>query len=1030
MKEFKLNAIAFFISSLLTTGTAYSEIHNTDGLFTDGSGGVISGSGTIEADRNYNIIGTSGENNSISVDGDGSITVTHNGGSPMIPGWGEFDQGSFVLTNGSVVVINNGTINLGSGSTVNTNYGDLIEGVFASRPDLPLDMDYDFVFGVGINDIVGASESSLLKQGKIIAGDLTINMSHKRDNKRVMGLHISKDNGTLELSGLTNINTTALGNNSNAWGIYIREGALINAEDFNILSKGQASALGILANSTYNSAPTIVRYNNATINSIGDDIAAGIIIGSGDVTALGDTNLEINVVKSGGTGEGIELNYGGDANDKNLHSYFTAHGDTNILLKSGADEIDLYGAISSGASDLTTNDLTITFDTQGYQQTKGTGLIATTDTSGKQEGKGKIAIKGDLNIDSGDINNNGIWRYVVANNGGDILLDGKVSLGLKNNNPDAIALLSENEGSQITTTGKNMNVVGTFESRDSGQINIQASDASHFMGGFTTSTNGVGNLTLSEGSMWNITKDSQLTNLTLNDSSLNFMHAGFKSKNLSRDEAGFMSLLVESDFSGNNGNLVMNTKLGNDNSLTDRLIVNGDTSGSTNVKVMNTGGMGGLTANGIELITVKGISAGEFIQNGRIVAGSYDYTLQRGIGQNSANWYLSSALSPVTPETPETPETPPQTIPGNPEKPESSTPETPSKPESDIPDGPQVSLPQTPENTNPNPAPKHAVRPEAGLYGMNLAAANTLFSIRLHDRLGETYYIDSLTGKKATTSLWLRNIGGHTRQRDGSEQLKLQSNRYVMQLGGDITQWSSNSDDRFHLGVMGGYANQKSSSVNQYTNYRASSQVNGYSLGVYGTWLQFNGGNKGAYIDTWAQYNWFDNTISGEGIEAEKYESEGITAALESGYTFKLTDLSKRNALFIQPKIQLTWMGVKADSHTEVNGTKVEGNGNDNLQTRVGLRLYSNGHNKLDDGLNRDFQPFIEANWINNSKTFGASFNGEKMNLVGRKNTGEIKTGVEGQINSKLLVWGNVSHQIGGKGYSDTQGMLGVKYNW
>ena len=569
-----------------------------------------------------------------------------------------------------------------------------------------------------------------------------------------------------------------------------------------------------------------------------------------------------------------------------------------------------------------------------------------------------------------------------------------------------------------------MNVVGTIESRDSGQINIKASDASHFMGGFTTNTNGVSNLTLSEGSVWNMTKDSQLTNITLNNSSLNFMHAGSQSNNLSRNDAGFKTLLVESDFSGKNSNLVMNTKLGNDSSLTDRLIVNGDTSGSTNVKVMNIGGMGELTDNGIELITVKGISAGEFIQNGRIVAGSYDYTLQRGVGQNSVNWYLSSALSPVTPDAP------PQSIPENPEKPESSTPAAPSKPESDIPDGPQVSLPQSPENTHPNPAPMHAVRPETGLYGMNLAAANTLFSTRLHDRLGETYYIDSLTGKKATTSLWMRNIGGHTRQHDGSEQLKLHSNRYVMQLGGDITQWSSNNDDRFHLGLMGGYANQQSSSVNQYTNYRASSRINGYSLGMYATWLQFDEGNEGAYIDTWAQYNWFKNTISGEGIEAEEYKSEGVTAALESGYTFKLTDLNKRSSLFIQPKMQLTWMGVKADSHTEVNGTKVEGNGNQNLQTRVGLRLYSSSHNKLDDGLNRDFRPFIEANWINNTKTFGASFNGENLNLVGDKHTGEIKAGVEGQLNSKLSAWGNISQQIGGKGYSDTQGMLGVKYNW
>ena len=67
MRTFKLNAIAFSISSLLTTGYAYSAIHNTDGLFDVGSGGVISGSGVIEEDKTYNIISTTGEKNNISI---------------------------------------------------------------------------------------------------------------------------------------------------------------------------------------------------------------------------------------------------------------------------------------------------------------------------------------------------------------------------------------------------------------------------------------------------------------------------------------------------------------------------------------------------------------------------------------------------------------------------------------------------------------------------------------------------------------------------------------------------------------------------------------------------------------------------------------------------------------------------------------------------------------------------------------------------------------------------------------------------
>ncbi|STD24262.1 outer membrane autotransporter [Enterobacter asburiae] len=50
--------------------------------------------------------------------------------------------------------------------------------------------------------------------------------------------------------------------------------------------------------------------------------------------------------------------------------------------------------------------------------------------------------------------------------------------------------------------------------------------------------------------------------------------------------------------------------------------------------------------------------------------------------------------------------------------------------------------------------------------------------------------------------------------------------------------------------------------------------------------------------------------------------------------------------------------------------------------------------------------------------------------MRGTRNIGELKTGVEGQITPQLSVWGNVAQQMGDKGYSDTQGMLGVKYSF
>lgn len=41
---------------------------------------------------------------------------------------------------------------------------------------------------------------------------------------------------------------------------------------------------------------------------------------------------------------------------------------------------------------------------------------------------------------------------------------------------------------------------------------------------------------------------------------------------------------------------------------------------------------------------------------------------------------------------------------------------------------------------------------------------------------------------------------------------------------------------------------------------------------------------------------------------------------------------------------------------------------------------------------------------------------------------GELKLGVEGQINKRLNLWGNVSEKLGKSGYSDTSALIGIKY--
>ncbi|HBP9027672.1 TPA: autotransporter outer membrane beta-barrel domain-containing protein, partial [Escherichia coli] len=337
----------------------------------------------------------------------------------------------------------------------------------------------------------------------------------------------------------------------------------------------------------------------------------------------------------------------------------------------------------------------------------------------------------------------------------------------------------------------------------------------------------------------------------------------------------------------------------------------------------------------------------------------------------------------------------------------------------------------------PEPAPdshNNDLRPEAGTYTANLVAANTMFVTRLHERLGQMQYTDVITGEQKNTSMWMRHEGGHNRWHDASGQLKTQSNRYVVQLGGDIAQWGWGKTDRWHLGVMVGYGNDHSSTDAARTGYRSKGSVNGYSTGLYATWYADDETHNGAYLDTWAQYGWFDNHVKGDGLPGESWKSKGLTASLETGYTWKAGEFSggqgSLNEWYIQPQAQIVWMGVKADEHRENNGTRVESTGDDNVRTRLGVKTWIKGHNKMDDGKSREFSPFVEVNWLHNTRDFGTRMNGVMVHQDGARNIGEIKTGVEGQINTHLNLWGNVGVQIGDKGYNDTSAMLGMKYTF
>ena len=437
--------------------------------------------------------------------------------------------------------------------------------------------------------------------------------------------------------------------------------------------------------------------------------------------------------------------------------------------------------------------------------------------------------------------------------------------------------------------------------------------------------------------------------------------------------------------------------------------------GTTKVQVRNAGGTGAHTIDGIELISVGGTSDGEFVKDGRIVAGAYEYFLSRGNGgtTNYNNWYLTSKIPSIIPPT--------VTPPVDPTDPGIITPEDPA-----------IVPPDSEASVNPPVFGgfESVFRPESGSYIANNAAVNSLFLHRLHDRLGDAQYTDSMSGQDKVTSIWVRSVGGYNTFKDTSGQLDTKGKSYVIQAGGDIADWSSNGSDRFHLGVMGGYGTNHNKTNSNMIDYNSKGKVEGYNIGIYGTWYSNKEDRSGLYADSWLMYNWFDNEVNGDGLDKETYSSKGLTASLEGGYTFEIDKNSDGNAFFIQPKAQAVYMGVKTDNHTESNGTIVELSGDGNIQTRLGVRLYTGNSNFINRNEKNEFQPFIEANWIHNTKEFGVIMDGVENKQSNAGDLAEVKLGTELKLNQNFDLWGNVAYQWGGSNYNDTQVTVGLKYRF
>ena len=118
---------------------------------------------------------------------------------------------------------------------------------------------------------------------------------------------------------------------------------------------------------------------------------------------------------------------------------------------------------------------------------------------------------------------------------------------------------------------------------------------------------------------------------------------------LTNGEGTTDSFTIAGDYHGDNGILFLDTVLGDDASLSDRLVIsNGTATGTTGIGIINAGGTGDATVrDGIMVVEAANgatTAAGAFALNGRVAAGAFEYFLFRGgvTSGTEENWYLRS----------------------------------------------------------------------------------------------------------------------------------------------------------------------------------------------------------------------------------------------------------------------------------------------------------------------------------------------------------------------------------------------------
>lgn len=785
-----------------------------------------------------------------------------------------------------------------------------------------------------------------------------------------------------------------LSNNSNDYtgSTFVRHGKL-RAEADNVL--GNTQLLDLASGTAVELTSTAGAGTEQTAGKLTSAVNSLVALGNGKLTVKngGEVNGSLSGTQAGQLVVNNDTLTVTGANS-GMHSAVTVDQPAQVTIRNIAGLGDSLVAVAGtlrteGAQGLLRNQLTGSGTTEIAQKSDAQ---LTADNSGFS---GRFTTDADSTLRASQAEHIG---SAAIENAGTLVLthnDGKQPWDLTNSVTGAGTLVKQGVG-RITLTDKSAQYTGTTEIQNgtlqagsydsalvmnSRQVNIGTQGIFAGQGTLKGSVNNAGQFYVGELDKKDL---GQATDYRVDG---NFVNNGGSIWLASQKETE-SRLNVGGDFTANGGSITLNTVLnrGHEDTMTDQLVVDGNVytgkNGATTLNINNVGGEGADTLkqpDAIKVVHVGGKSdKNAFKLGGPVAIGVYEYLLHKGYKDDS--WYLDSFDTNVYP-----------------------------------PD-------ENKEDPNRN------VNPEIGGHMANRMAALGMFSMTLHDRLGEPHYADSFKGDENASSVWLRITGDRQRQDAVSRSLRLKGDTYTTQLGGDIINWNNDAQDTtIRGGIMGAIGKSDYTSSAKRTGTKADAKIDrAYSVGLYGTWYQNREDENNAYADVWAQYSWFDNKVSMAGSSSD-YKSRLVSASVETGYSMAVYKPDADKQWLLTPQAQVIFNSYDSDDSSSGTGLVMKGGRSNSVDTRLGARLtYAN--QKQSD---KSAQPFVEVNWLHSTAKSDMTFNKHYTFSDDRPaNRFEIKAGVEGQISPNWTVWGNVSHQMGADDYSGDRAMIGVKYQW